>query len=340
MKKLMLAMMTVAAASVFGSFSYQGALKLADGTAVTELNKTITFRLYTNPSDDNAIWAGQASVLLASGTGIFNTEISDSLQAPSDFQGTRQPLDTVLAANANETLYLGLTVAGSNGEIRPRQKLLAVPTASFAHNVKKAAADFTVEGNLRVNGKIMSGSGNTEVMPVPVGGIIMWSKIDAPDGEAWATSSNTGHWAICNGQGAINGQTIPDLRGRFIVGVNDTTTGRNELWKLYSLGNAGGEENHLLTAAEMPVHSHLYRQDRSLAQEWLNGSTPVWNVNPGGYVSSGGNGFEGDGNGSNGKLARTGTAGGNSTDKVVGTSSDAHNNLPPYYALYYIMRVR
>ena len=312
MKKLMLAMMTVAAASVFGSFSYQGALKLADGTAVTELNKTITFRLYTNPSDDNAIWAGQASVLLASGTGIFNTEISDSLQAPSDFQGTRQPLDTVLAANANETLYLGLTVVGSNGEIRPRQKLLAVPTASFAHNVKKAAADFTVEGNLRVNGKIMSGSGNTEVMPVPVGGIIMWSKTDAPDGEAWATSGNTGHWAICNGQ---NG--TPDLRGRFVVGVNEASN-QNTMWQLYALNTAGGEEKHTLTVDEMPAHTH----NIVLNQYW-------WNMESGSdHKCAEPWGMRSETNQSHTKT--TASVGG----------GHPHNNVPPYYALYYIMRVR
>lgn len=368
MKKLMLAMMTVAAASVFGSFSYQGALKLADGTAVTELTKSIEFRLYADATGNNVLWAGQASVLLASGTGVFNTEISDSLQAPSDFQGTRQPLDTVLAANANETLYLGLTVIGSNGEIRPRQKLLAVPTASFAHNVKKADAGFTVQGatvcqgavsaqgnmtvagtatlngevtmgnnatvsgNVTVNGKLACNTpeGAKEVVPVPVGGIIMWTQSNAPDGEAWATGSNSGHWAICNGQDNINGLRIPDLRGRFVVGVNDTTTGQSDAWKRYAVTDQGGEENHLLTVAEMPVHSHLYGMDSA----WRSNG---WNM--GSIVSASQfNGYSGSGK--SGCFIRTGTAGGNSTDSVAGTSSDAHNNLPPYYALYYIMRVR
>lgn len=352
MKKLMLAMMTVAAASVFGSFSYQGALKLADGTAVTELTKSIEFRLYADATGNNVLWAGQASVLLASGTGVFNTEISDSLQAPSDFQGTRQNLDDVLAANG--TLYLGLTVVGSNGEIRPRQKLLAVPTASFAHNVKKADAGFTVQGatvcqgavsaqgnmtvagtatlngevtmgnnatvsgNVTVNGKLACNTpeGAKEVVPVPVGGIIMWTQSSAPDGEAWATGSNSGHWAICNGQ---NG--TPDLRGRFIVGVHDTSTGiiedPNNNRKRYTLDDKGGEELHQLTTDEIPPHSHSVSLPRTDYKEDFQAHSNVFTLRT-------------DYNGGNGSFST----------KVDGGNGNSHNNLPPYYALYYIMRVR
>lgn len=172
MKKLMLAVMAMAAASAFGAFSYQGALKLADGAEVTDLTKTITLRIYANPSDNNVLWAGVQTVMLAAKTGLFNIEVNDVMTRLKG-DDARLPIDDVIAAHANETLYLGIEVAGSAGEIRPRQKLLAVPTASFAHNVKKAADNFTVMGgtvcqgpveaqtNVTVRGNVMAGGNIT-----------------------------------------------------------------------------------------------------------------------------------------------------------------------------------
>ena len=88
-----------------------------------------------------------------------------------------------------------------------------------------------------------------------LGEILMVSFAFAPKG-----------WALCNGQllpinqnqalfsllGTTyggNGQThfaLPDLRGRVPIHMNDQ----------YPLGQRAGEETHLLTAPEMPAHSH------------------------------------------------------------------------------------
>ena len=76
---------------------------------------------------------------------------------------------------------------------------------------------------------------------------------------------------------------------------------------VYAVGATGGAATHTLTEAEMPAHVHHF-----LIQ---NGS----NV-PMGYAQSA--------NGTN-----IGWAGTNSKG-----SSAAHNNLPPYYALCYIMK--
>ena len=60
MKKLIFAIAVAAAgaASAGVTFSYQGALKMADGKQipVNESNKTISFRLYDAPMDGNALW--------------------------------------------------------------------------------------------------------------------------------------------------------------------------------------------------------------------------------------------------------------------------------------------
>lgn len=98
-------------------------------------------------------------------------------------------------------------------------------------------------GELRVNN--LAGTGDrvlvadpqgdvkTSGYPVPSGGIIMWSGTLA--------SIPTG-WALCDGS---NG--TPDLRNRFIMSVPDAVT---------NPGATGGASSQILTAANLPTHSH------------------------------------------------------------------------------------
>ncbi|MDR3563484.1 MAG: hypothetical protein P4N59_18905 [Negativicutes bacterium] len=91
----------------------------------------------------------------------------------------------------------------------------------------------------------------------------------------------------------------PNLYDRFIIGA-----GHN-----YAPGAVGGEATHVLTIPEMPVHHHMAYQPTPYSS-WYNGSGPS----------------EGQG------------------DQVQDPTSDtgggaAHNNMPPYYALCYIMKV-
>ena len=71
---------------------------------------------------------------------------------------------------------------------------------------------------------------------IPIGGIIMWSG-------AFTLPSN---WKLCDG---TNG--TPDLRGRFVLssGSGSGLTGR-------SVGQAGGVETVALSEGQMPSHSH------------------------------------------------------------------------------------
>ena len=75
---------------------------------------------------------------------------------------------------------------------------------------------------------------------VPKGTIVMWSGSinNIPDG-----------WALCNG-GSKNGVTIPDLRGKFIVGYDQALADYN------SIGKNGGENKITLSEANIPRHSH------------------------------------------------------------------------------------
>ncbi|MBW2675885.1 MAG: hypothetical protein JRD89_21210, partial [Deltaproteobacteria bacterium] len=92
----------------------------------------------------------------------------------------------------------------------------------------------------------------------------------------------------------------PDLRDRFIVGAGSS----------YALGDTGGEATHTLTIAEMPSHTHQIGQDQKYVC-----ATPGET-----YVARAGSGTT--------VYWNTGATGG----------GQAHENRPPYYALYFIMK--
>lgn len=363
MKKLIFAIaMAAAGAAMAGvSFSYQGALMSADGTAPVSGTKTIAFRLYETPTGTDALWGRKVAVQLNE-SGLFNVELSATSGSPIDSVKTND-LDYVLSQYPG-SLYLGLDVEGSTGEIRPRQKLLSVPTAGFALDVKEAKRDFTVVGSATVNeavnvvgsatvggdltvgGPINAGKGikvsdgglnvsggsltvganvaitqgGTSAGFVPRGVIVMWSGEKIPQG-----------WALCDGK---NG--TPNLCDRFIVGAGKT----------YGVGDTGGANKVALTKKEMPNHTHAFVMDNQVGEYDVpksrgnpdkTGKNSGWMENDKGYKSS----FS---SGDNEQARRyfTGTAGGDATDTEVGNDgySDAHENRPPYYALYYIMRIK
>jgi microcystin-dependent protein len=309
------------------AFSYQGVLRDEQGAALPSKNQTVEFRLYAQAEGGSPIW-GRAVAVLLDDNGLFSTELSDA--AGSAINGvTGSGLASLLANNAGNALYIGLTVVGTSGEIAPRQTILPVPYAIVAGDVASASGDLPVSGQLsassaEVSGTLRAGaldvadsvaastlnvSGNASVGgdlsvagtlggygAAPVGCIILWSGSASaiPDG-----------WALCDGQ-PHNGRTTPDLRDRFVVGAGGA----------YNVGDKGGENTHTLTLAEMPSHNHSY----SFTGADLKGS---WDDDNYFYNQS-----EEYKNKTNEKYTNY-TGGG-----------QPHENRPPYYALCYIMRVR
>lgn len=99
------------------------------------------------------------------------------------------------------------------------------------------------------------------------------------------------------------GDGTPDLRGRFVLGVSDG----------HSAGQTGGEATHTLTEAEMPAHNHA----QYITADETSGTNTVQNV---GCLRNGRTWYE---------RINTGMAGGGLP----------HNNMPPYYALSFIMKI-
>lgn len=139
------------------------------------------------------------------------------------------------------------------------------------------------------------GEGNRH--PIPLGG-------SEPD---------TG-WVLCDGGSDGKGGTVPDLRGRMIMGASDA----------YKAGSTGGSANHshsltgtvgetTLTEAQMPSHTHTFG------------------------IGTYGSSAEAKGNTSS-KQRTDATGGSQAHTHTLEGASDEVANIPPYYALSFIMR--
>lgn len=107
---------------------------------------------------------------------------------------------------------------------------------------------------------------------------------------------------IPDGWVLCNGQNgTPDLRDKFVLGAGNS----------YGVGNTGGEETHRLTINEMPSHNHSFNESVLVHATYEGGDN-------GRRYSLGSDAYP-----------SIGYTGGNG----------AHNNMPPYYALCYIMKI-
>ena len=169
---------------------------------------------------------------------------------------------------------------------------------------------------------------------IPKGTILPWygKSSDIPEG-----------FALCDGT-----KGTPDLRNRFLVGAGSN----------YSLGDTGGEDQVTLTGTQIGNHYHYYTrygypvgfyEKRRRGYYFINfpASFPAGNIisfyNDGNTIDTS-NGIQGFGG--NFKSIVQGSQNSSIqpspfiTSLAVGTDAqEAHENRPPYYALYYIMKL-
>ena len=121
-------------------------------------------------------------------------------------------------------------------------------------------------------------------------------------------------WVLCDGGSDGKGGTVPDLRGRMIRGASDSVPA----------GSTGGSETHshslsgtvgatTLTEAQMPSHTHTFG------------------------IGTYGSSAEAKGNTSS-KQRTDATGGSQAHTHTLEGASDEVSNIPPYYALSFIMR--
>lgn len=135
---------------------------------------------------------------------------------------------------------------------------------------------------------------------MPVGSIIAWYADYIPDG-----------WLLCDGS-EYDMELYPDLANVLYVGVLPNFSDRFLLGSgaIGGIGDFGGEEEHTLTVAEMPAHTH-FQQGRT-------------------------------GSGSSLQSTSTGSSNTSFAPNITQTTSsgddEPHNNMPPYRAVHWIIK--
>lgn len=146
---------------------------------------------------------------------------------------------------------------------------------------------------------------------VPKGAIVVWSG---------AENSIPANWHLCDGTSGT-----PDLRDKFVLGAGNN----------YNVGQTGGSSTASLSVENMPSHTHTITGSTS------SDGSHSHDIN---YDSFGhGNTGTSYGLGSYSGSYNTSTDGEHShtitaTAEATG-GGQPHENMPPYYALCYIMRI-
>lgn len=178
---------------------------------------------------------------------------------------------------------------------------------------------------------------------LPPGVVAPYAKSTAPTGWLLADGSAVSratyaalYAAIGDTYGDGDGSTtfeLPNLKGKVVVGRDSGDSSFD------SIGETGGEKNHTLTTNEMPTHSHnqnshSHTTDAGGAHNHTIGTLGTsgsYGIKDGPASSSGTGSTSSHGGHTHGVNATT------ATNQNTGGGA-AHNNMPPYIILAYIIK--
>ncbi len=279
------------------------------------INNGLTFAITVKNSTGTGVSvpAGKSMIVFNTGSNVVEvvTALATGTVIPVANGGTGASTATITSFN-NITGYTasGATGTTSTNLVFSSSPTIASPTVTgtlTASGTLEVSGGLTLDGAAGTSGQVMvsAGAGNTPTWGsgFPSGGIIIWSG---------SSASIPSGWLLCDGS-----SSTPDLRNRFVVGATST----------YAVGATGGSADaivvshtHTATVTD-PGHTHVVPLMSTNAPSNGAGNLTGANQTPTSYpVTSNSN--------------TTGISVSNSTTGSSGTNA----NLPPYFALCYIMK--
>jgi len=245
------------------------------------------------------------STTAADNTDITNINIAEGC-SPANLNNAVRSLMALLKDQQTGSSGDPFTVAGT----------LVASGQALASGTLNVTGAFQLDGTAGASGQVLlsAGGSNTPTWGsgFPSGGIIIWSG---------SSASIPSGWLLCDGS-----NSTPDLRNRFVVGATST----------YAVGATGGSANAIVVS-----HTHT----ATVATTSLTGT--ITNQYTAGNTHGGTTGvfsqtdIQVDGDGGETRAGRNisfdGSHNHTATISTEG-SSGTNANLPPYYALCYIMK--
>lgn len=303
-----------------GTVNFQGRLATVDSKgALKPLTgvQRVDFRLCDAAVGGTTVWERQFPVTCTD-DGSFNLTLDDGGTMLYPDQAVPRLAD---AFQGNER-HFELSVDGY-GTLAPRLLVTSSPYAFQAQYAAKAPGDFSVEetltvgGNATFKGNFSADSGTIDKsLSVSNGGgtirnLVVKGTLSVSPGKAEAKGviplGGILVWtkdSIPDGWAVCDGKNgTPDLSGLFVMGPSDS----------HPVKSTGGEAMVTLSINQMPRHRHAVETKSGLGQKQVEEEME-------------------------GGLLPTGEASNDNTETVGG--GEAHENRPPYFAVYYIMRVK
>lgn len=288
-----------------GTLTIAGTLAVANGgtggTTASDARTNLGLgALATLSSVNNGNWSGTVLAVANGGTGSNTASGARTNLGLGSIATQASSSVSITGGSISGVGISGGSISSLSGPIAIGDGGTGANTAAGARTALDVQQTLTSGTNIKtINSTSVLGSGDIALNVIPSGGIILWSGSVA--------SIPTG-WYLCNG---LNG--TPDLRDKFLVGAGST----------YAVGATGGSADATLVS-----HTHTATVTDPGHTHNLPGSTSSGGINQTQI------GVNSTATNATSASATTGITVSNSTEG----SSATNANLPPYYALAYIMK--